>query len=177
MPLVIQVDMYENYTCINCSGVRDSRFPPISMYEIPKLQCSTSLLHTFEEADAWDDWEVGTHGISIEFVDPVTRRRHSATFLPEVATQQSWNRRETLEHLIAKSGYRAGSIDGILKRVRLRRYQSSKYSLSFSEYEELIGQGRLSSKVQQQGELVAEDTPVGVPSSPSLEEGITVPAA
>lgn len=52
------------------SALRDSRFAPISGQELPQLSCTVSLLRCFEEATAWDDWEVGTHGIIIEFTDP-----------------------------------------------------------------------------------------------------------
>lgn len=39
------------------------------------------------------------------FADPHTKARRSATFLPEVAAGEAWSCSETLEHLIAKSGY------------------------------------------------------------------------
>jgi AMMECR1 domain-containing protein len=56
-----------------------------------------SLLSCFETASGgWHDWELGVHGIIIEFVDPDPPSagcRRSATFLPEVAQEQGWSKR------------------------------------------------------------------------------------
>jgi len=60
--------------------------------------------------------------------------RHSATFLPEVAFQQGWDKLETIRHLISKSGCGVSSITEILQSLRLTRYQSSKSSLTYSQY-------------------------------------------
>jgi AMMECR1 domain-containing protein len=50
------------------------------------LECGVSLLVNYEEAKAWDDWVVGTHGILISFEADGTSYR--ATYLPEVASEQ-----------------------------------------------------------------------------------------
>lgn len=34
------------------------------------LECTVSLLHNFEEAERWDKWIVGTHGIIANFQGP-----------------------------------------------------------------------------------------------------------
>lgn len=95
------------------AALRDTRFPPITSHELPRLHCSVSLLHAFEQAQNWDDWEVGTHGISIHFTHPKEARgwsraarpaAYSATFLPEVASEQGWGVLETVKHLIRKAG-------------------------------------------------------------------------
>jgi AMMECR1 domain-containing protein len=52
--------------------------------ELPLLHCSVSLLHDFERAATPTDWELGRHGINIEFKDPVSGKRRHATYLPEV---------------------------------------------------------------------------------------------
>lgn len=52
-----------------CSGTRDRRFQPISAGEIPSLECKVSLLKCYEPADDYLDWEVGVHGLTIEFDD------------------------------------------------------------------------------------------------------------
>jgi len=44
-------------------------------------------LTKFEEANDHLDWEIGTHGIRIEFHSDRGSRR-TATYLPEVATEQ-----------------------------------------------------------------------------------------
>ena len=40
------------------SAFGDYRFHPISAREIPSLQCSVSLLHSFEDGRDYRDWEV-----------------------------------------------------------------------------------------------------------------------
>ncbi|MGH0126622.1 UNVERIFIED_CONTAM: hypothetical protein FKN15_016534 [Acipenser sinensis] len=69
------------------SALKDSRFPPMTREELPKLFCSVSLLTNFEDAADYLDWEVGEHGIRIEFVNEKGMKR-TATYLPEVAKEQ-----------------------------------------------------------------------------------------
>jgi AMMECR1 domain-containing protein len=45
------------------------------------------VLHTFEKAKDWNDWEIGKHGISISF--SVGKKRFHGTYLPYVASEQS----------------------------------------------------------------------------------------
>ena len=116
------------------SAVRDRRFSPISLSELPLLRCTVSLLHSFERGSTWDDWDVGVHGVTIEFTDPVTGSRRSATFLPEIAAHEGWDKQTTMEHLVRKAGCAASSIDRILHNIRVTRYQSTVYSLSYEEY-------------------------------------------
>lgn len=42
------------------SALKDSRFPPLTREELPKLFCSVSLLTNFEDATDYLDWEVRT---------------------------------------------------------------------------------------------------------------------
>ncbi|XP_077641695.1 AMMECR1-like protein isoform X2 [Lonchura striata] len=69
------------------SALKDSRFPPLTREELPKLFCSVSLLTNFEDASDYLDWEVGIHGIRIEFINEKGVKR-TATYLPEVAKEQ-----------------------------------------------------------------------------------------
>lgn len=68
------------------SAFRDRRFHPLSESEIPTLEIGISLLVKYEKGDHCLDWEVGKHGIIIEF--RVKGERFSATYLPEVAAEQ-----------------------------------------------------------------------------------------
>ncbi|KAM9039601.1 AMMECR1-like protein isoform X3 [Sarcophilus harrisii] len=70
------------------SALKDSRFPPLTREELPKLFCSVSLLTNFEDASDYLDWEVGVHGIRIEFINEKGVKR-TATYLPEVAKEQA----------------------------------------------------------------------------------------
>ena len=115
------------------SALQDRRFSPIDAGELPLLECTVSLLTNFEEDLKWNDWEVGTHGIIIEFESPGNGYGHSysATYLPEVAKEQGWTKEEAIDSLVQKAGFR-----GILNRdaIRLTRYQSSIQTSSYQEY-------------------------------------------
>lgn len=130
------------------SAFRDRRFSPVEAKEIPLLRVDVSLLIEFESNLSYLDWEVGKHGISIEFGSG----RYSATYLPDVAAEQGWTQEETIKELIRKAGYK-GVIDQKLKKeINLTRYQSSKASLSYEQYKTLKKQ------YQQQGRNeVADD--------------------
>lgn len=87
------------------SALRDHRFSPIALKEVPHLKCSVSLLSCFETAADWSDWEIGVHGIIIDFVDPHHKgNKHNATYLPEVAPDQLWDHQQCVDSLIAKAG-------------------------------------------------------------------------
>ncbi len=111
--------------------MKDDRFRPISLKEIKGLHVGVSLLTDFEHVDDPLNWEVGKHGVEIDFEHK--NKRYSATFLPEVAEEQGWTQRETLKYLIEKSGYN-GRLDYVLEKIKTKRYQSAKVFLSYDEY-------------------------------------------
>lgn len=79
------------------SAMKDSRFNPMSKDELPRLHVSVSILCHFEDAADFLDWEIGVHGIRIEFCTERGAKR-TATFLPEVAREQSKDGRVEFEH-------------------------------------------------------------------------------
>lgn len=146
------------------SALRDRRFDPITLAEVPSLRCTVSLLHSFEPGASWDDWEVGTHGITIEFSDPASGTRRSSTFLPEVATHEGWDRRITLEHLVRKAGCAVGA-GAVLNRIKLTRYQSATCTLTYDEYralkEPVVFSGREAAEAATRAEEEAITVPAG----------------
>lgn len=118
------------------SALRDRRFDPVTMLELPHLHCTVSLLHSFEEAAAWDDWKVGVHGIIVAFTDPASGARRSSTFLPEVARAERWDRGATLDAAVRKAGCSGAATVGGIARAALRvtRYQSTTCTLGYDEY-------------------------------------------
>ena len=56
---------------------------------MPSLGVAVSLLTQFEDMAHPMDWEVGKHGIEIDFRHG--GRKYSGTFLPEVAEEQGWD--------------------------------------------------------------------------------------
>ena len=118
------------------SAFEDDRFEePINKSELKNLNCEVSLLIKFEKVENVMGWEVGTHGIDIEFEDN-KGNSFSSTFLPEVASDEGWDQRTTLKYLVQKAGY-TGSLDKIIKNIRLTRYQSIKKTISYNQYKKM----------------------------------------
>jgi len=121
------------------SAINDRRFSPITIRELSHLACGVSLLTNFEDAKDYLDWEIGVHGVWIEFVDDHNRRR-TATYLPEVAEEQGWTKEEAIDSLLRKSGYNGRITDRIRNRIVLTRYQSAKYVITYQEYLQYISE-------------------------------------
>lgn len=67
------------------SAFEDGRFQPISAVEVPDLSVTVAVLHSFEQCSKnLHDWTIGVHGIKIFYAE-----KYQATFLPEVAVEQS----------------------------------------------------------------------------------------
>jgi len=116
------------YTLI--SALKDTRFKPITLQEVPSLNCGVSLLINFDPCEHPLDWEVGKHGIIIEFTFEDTPYR--GTYLPEVAKEQKWDQKTSLTHLIKKAGY-YGKVEDILDKIKTTRYQSIKANMHYND--------------------------------------------
>jgi len=92
-----------------------------------------SLLMDFEMADHYMDWEIGVHGIRIEFTSEKGSKK-AATYLPEVAVEQGWDHVQTIDSLMRKGGFRGSITPDIRASVCVVRFQSDKLSVSYSEY-------------------------------------------
>eukprot|EP00389_Voromonas_pontica_P003589 GDKH01005303.1.p1 GENE.GDKH01005303.1~~GDKH01005303.1.p1 ORF type:complete len:224 (+),score=18.48 GDKH01005303.1:144-815(+) len=116
------------------SAFQDSRFRPISSMEVPLLECKISLLHSFESGKTAYDWQIGQHGIIIEFRHPQNGQTMSATYLPEVAKEHRMDHKGAVSSLVRKAGYR-GEVDSTLvASISLTRYQSTRAALTHDEY-------------------------------------------
>jgi uncharacterized protein (TIGR00296 family) len=116
------------------SAFKDSRFHPIESNEVPCLECSVNLLFQFESCSDVYDWQIGVHGIIIDFIDPRKGKSRNATYLPQVASEQAWNKEQTLSSLIKKAGYDGIVDEALLQGIRCTRYRSSETSLHYEEY-------------------------------------------
>ena len=138
------------------SALNDKRFNKVSLKELAYLKCSISLLHSFTKANEWNDWDVGTHGITITFNAKNGIKTYNATYLPEVATQQGilllyyiasvlrgniidisllyieWDKYTTLKYLIIKAGWKQGWAG--VTNLKVTKYQSCKCSMTWHEY-------------------------------------------
>jgi uncharacterized protein (TIGR00296 family) len=121
----------KNYTYN--SALHDHRFPPIAEQEMPQLQCSVSLLTNYEAAADVYDWQIGKHGLMINFSDS-RGTKYSATYLPEIAEEQGWNHKQTIDSLISKAGFNGRISKALLSSVETTKYQSSKSTLTYQDY-------------------------------------------
>ena len=64
------------------SALEDDRFDPVTIEELPKMSIGLSLLVNFKSIANPLNWQVGKHGVEIDF--KVKGRKYSSTFLPEV---------------------------------------------------------------------------------------------
>ncbi|KAJ6804576.1 uncharacterized protein M6B38_259985 [Iris pallida] len=124
------------------SALRDRRFPPIQAKELPYLECTVSILTEYETALNYLDWEVGKHGLIIEFTDPDYNTRRSATYLPEVAAHEGWTQVEAIDSLMKKAGYNGFITEALRKRLHITRYQSTLYTMHFSDYVSYVKEAR-----------------------------------
>ncbi len=64
----------------------------------------------------------------------VTRRKYSATYLPDVMPAQQWTKLQAIDSAIRKAGWDGKITDELRRGIQLRRYQSSKTSATWEEY-------------------------------------------
>ncbi|MCX5811327.1 MAG: AmmeMemoRadiSam system protein B [Proteobacteria bacterium] len=77
---------------------RDPRFPPVSKDELKDIHIEISVLSPLKLISSTDEVEVGRHGLYI------TRGNYSGLLLPQVATEQKWNKEEFLKQTCHKAG-------------------------------------------------------------------------
>jgi AmmeMemoRadiSam system protein B/AmmeMemoRadiSam system protein A len=83
-------------------AAQDPRFPNLKAPELDGLEVEVSVLSPARPVKGPDDIDVGKHGVILE------KGRNRALFLPQVATEQGWDRRTMLEELSRKAGLPAG---------------------------------------------------------------------
>jgi AmmeMemoRadiSam system protein A len=80
------------------AALEDPRFPPLTKEEYPSISVEVTVLSPMRSIGSVDEIEVGRHGVLL------TKGWHQAVFLPQVATEQGWNREELLVNLCYKAG-------------------------------------------------------------------------
>jgi AmmeMemoRadiSam system protein A len=80
------------------AAVKDPRFPPVGIDELEKIDIEISVLSPLERIGSIEDIEVGKHGIML------TNRWSRGVLLPQVATEQRWDRDTFIEHTCLKAG-------------------------------------------------------------------------
>jgi len=84
------------------AAVGDPRFLPVTPDEVPRMEIEISALTPLRGVGGPEEIEVGRHGVLLE------KEGRSAVFLPQVATEQGWDRDTTLDQLALKAGLRPG---------------------------------------------------------------------
>ena len=79
------------------SAFGDPRFPELDREELNEVTIEISVLSQFEPIKSYDEIEVGKHGLLLE-------EGGRAVLLPQVATEQNYNRAEFLTALCHKAG-------------------------------------------------------------------------
>lgn len=85
------------------AGFQDPRFPPLSREEFEKVEIEISILSPITECPDTEQIEPGRHGLVVQ------RGMHSGLLLPQVATEQGWNRQTFLSQTCLKAGLPADS--------------------------------------------------------------------
>jgi hypothetical protein len=80
------------------AALRDSRFPPVNAWELPELEYEISVLTPFRRILDVKEIRVGRDGLLM------IRDRYEGILLPQVATEQGWDRKTFLEELSLKAG-------------------------------------------------------------------------
>jgi len=81
------------------AALEDTRFPhPVTVEELPSITIEVSVLTPPRPVKSADEIVIGRHGIIL------SSGWNRATFLPQVAPEQGWDRETTLRHLAQKAG-------------------------------------------------------------------------
>ncbi|HUI31885.1 MAG TPA: AmmeMemoRadiSam system protein A [Candidatus Acidoferrales bacterium] len=76
----------------------DPRFESVREDELKDLRIEISILSPLKKLSTIEEIEIGRHGLIIE------RGIHRGLLLPQVATENNWNREEFLEYTCVKAG-------------------------------------------------------------------------
>jgi AmmeMemoRadiSam system protein B/AmmeMemoRadiSam system protein A len=100
------------------AAFNDNRFSPLQAEELEQVKIEISVLTPFREITGPEEVVVGRDGVVLE------KAARSAVFLPQVATEQGWNREELLTNLSLKAGLPA---DAWRRGARLSVFQAEVF--------------------------------------------------
>ncbi|TFH64105.1 MAG: AmmeMemoRadiSam system protein A [Candidatus Zixiibacteriota bacterium] len=86
------------HDCAIQAGFHDGRFEPLSPDEYPNIAFEISVLTPLIQVEDLSEVVVGKHGLLI------SSRGRSGLLLPQVATEQGWDRDTFLAHTCLKAG-------------------------------------------------------------------------
>lgn len=80
------------------AALEDPRFPKVGLGELAFIEVEVSVLTPPRPVAGPEQFQVGRHGVILR------KDGHGATYLPQVAPEQGWDRETTLRHLSEKAG-------------------------------------------------------------------------
>ncbi len=80
------------------AALRDSRFPPVTEKELTDLEYEVSVLTPFRRMQDVSELHIGEHGLLVRRGDQL------GVLLPQVATEQRWDKRMFLQQACLKAG-------------------------------------------------------------------------
>lgn len=80
------------------ASTRDPRFPPVSRKELKDIRIEISVLSPLRLVSDTNEIEIGKHGLYM------IRGNNAGLLLPQVATENKWNREEFLRQTCVKAG-------------------------------------------------------------------------
>ena len=80
------------------AAINDRRFPPVTKEELEDISIEVSVLSPIEPIEDVSEIEVGRHGLII------VKGQNQGVLLPQVATEQNWDRDEFLRQICLKAG-------------------------------------------------------------------------
>jgi AmmeMemoRadiSam system protein A len=83
------------------AALRDSRFRPVSVPELPRLQYEISVLSPLRRVVDVQQIKVGQDGLLMK------NGEHEGLLLPQVPVEQKWDRQKFLEQTCGKAGMQA----------------------------------------------------------------------
>jgi hypothetical protein len=84
------------------AALRDPRFPPVSVSELPRLDYEISVLSPLRRVTDIQQIKVGEHGLLMK------NGNSEGLLLPQVPVEQKWDRQKFLEETCAKAGMNFG---------------------------------------------------------------------
>lgn len=64
--------------------------------------------------------------------------RRTATYLPQVATEQGWDQIQTIDSLLRKGGFKTTITPEVRKSIKLTRYRSQEIQMNYNEYRTVV---------------------------------------
>ncbi len=86
------------------TAFKDERFPPVTQEEFDKCVIKIYVLSKVKPVKSYKDIEIGKHGIVLVAQEEPEAPTLTATFLPDIATDNKWTLEETLKQLAYKAG-------------------------------------------------------------------------